>query len=144
MFFVFLFCEKKTHNRDTFVICDKITYNCSWKKVDIRKSTFTIFNNWSCVLFTIMTKQKWIENCFRRTIHDNFFFVLNKSIREINRIFSSSSSLKIRVFNILREIFVIINRVSLQRLSLKYRFRKSMTNAFIFKQSRENEKKKRF
>jgi hypothetical protein len=141
MFFVFLFCEKKTHNRDTFVIRDKITYNCSWKKVDIRKSTSTIFNDWSCVLFTIMTKQKWIENCFRRTIHDNFSFVLNKLIREINRISSSSSSLKIRVFNILREIFVITNRVSLQRFFLEYRFRKSMTNAFIFKQNRENEKK---
>ncbi len=144
MFFVFLFCEKKTHNRDTFVIRDKTTYNCSWKKIDIRKSTFTIFNDWSWVLFTIIAKQKRIENCFRRTIHDNFFFVLNKSIREINRISSSSSSLKIRVFNILREIRVIINRVSLQRFSLKYRFRKNMTNAFIFKQNHKNERENVF
>jgi hypothetical protein len=88
-----------------------------------------------------MTKQRRIENCFRRTIHDNSFFVLNKSIREINRISSSSSSFKIRVFNILREILVIINRISLQRFSLEYRFRKSMTSASIFKQSRESEKK---
>jgi hypothetical protein len=87
-----------------------------------------------------MTKQKRIENCFRRTIHDNSFFVLNKSIREISRISSSSSSLKIRVFNILREILVIIKRISLQKLCLKYRFRKNITNAFIFKHNRESEK----
>jgi hypothetical protein len=141
MFFVFLFCEKKTHNRDTFVTRDKITYNCSWKKIDIRKSTFMIFNDWSCVLFTIMTKQKRIENCFRRTIHDNSFFVLNKSIREINCISSSSSSLKIRVFSILREIFVITKRISLQRFCLEYKFRKNITSVFIFKHSRESEKK---
>jgi hypothetical protein len=91
-----------------------------------------------------MTKQKRIENCFRRTIHDNFFFVLNKLIREINRISSSSSSLKIRVFNILREILVIIKRVSLQKSCLKYRFRKSITNAFIFKHNRENERENVF
>ncbi len=141
MFFVFLFCEKRTHNRDTFVTRDKMMYNCSWKKIDIRKSTFTIFNDWSCVLFTIMTKQKRIENCFRRTIHDNSSFVLNKSIREINRISSSSSSLKIRVFNILREILVIIIRVSLQRFCLKYKFRKSITSVFIFKHSCKSERK---
>jgi hypothetical protein len=91
-----------------------------------------------------MTKQKRIENCFRRTIHDNFSFVLNKSIREINRISSSSSSLKIRVFNILREILVIIKRVSLQKFCLKYKFRKSITNAFIFKHNRENERENVF
>jgi hypothetical protein len=88
-----------------------------------------------------MTKQKRIENCFCRTIHDSFSFVLNKSIREINRISSSNSSLKIRVFNILREIFVIIKRISLQKFCLKYRFRKNITNVFIFKHNRENEKK---
>jgi hypothetical protein len=87
-----------------------------------------------------MTKQKRIENCFRRTIHDNSFFVLNKSIREINRIFSSNSSFKIRVFNILREILVIIKRISLQKFCLKYKFRKNITNAFIFKHNRENER----
>jgi hypothetical protein len=141
MFFGFLFCEKRTHNRDTFVICDKITYNYSWKKVDIRKLTFTIFNDWFWILFTIIAKQKWIENCFRCTIHDNSFFVLNILIREINRISSSSSSLKIRVFNILREIRVITNRISLQKFSLKYKFRKSITSVFIFKQSRESERK---
>jgi hypothetical protein len=91
-----------------------------------------------------MTKQKRIENCFRRIIHDNSFFVLNKSIREINRIFSSSSSFKIRVFNILREILVILKRISLQKLCLKYKFRKNITSAFIFKHRRENEKKRRF
>jgi hypothetical protein len=91
-----------------------------------------------------MTKQKRIENCFRRTIHDNSFFVLNKSIREISRISSSNSSLKIRVFNILREILVIIKRVSLQRFCLKYKFRKSITSVFIFKHSRESERKNVF
>jgi hypothetical protein len=91
-----------------------------------------------------MTKQKWIENCFRRTIHDNVFFVLNKSIREINRISSSNFSLKIRVFNILREILVINKRISLQKFYLKYKFRKNITNVFIFKHNRKNEKKKRF
>ncbi len=140
MFFVFLFCERKTHNLDTFVIRDNVTYNCSWKKVDIRKSTFIIFNDWSWVLFTMIAKQKRIENCFRRIIHDSFLFVLNKSICEISRIFSSNSSLKIRVFNILREICVIIKRVSLQRSCLKYKFRKNITSVFIFKQNCENEK----
>jgi hypothetical protein len=91
-----------------------------------------------------MTKQKRIENCFRCTIDDNSSFVLNKSIREINRIFSSSFSLKIRVFNILREILVIINRVSLQKFFLKYKFRKNMTNVFIFKQNHESERKNVF
>jgi hypothetical protein len=66
---------------------------------------------------------------------------LNILIREINCIFSSSSSFKIRVFNIFREIRIIIKRVSLQRFCLKYKFRKNITNVFIFKHNRENEKK---
>ena len=89
----------------------------------------------------MIAKQRRIENCFRRTIHDSSSFVLNKSIREISRISSSSSSFKIRVFSIFREIRVIIKRVSLQRSCLRYRFRKNITSASIFKQNRESEKK---
>ena len=136
------FLNSKTYKSSTFVTRNNATYNWSWKKIENRKSTSTIFKNWFCDLFTIIAKHKRIENCFRWTIQNKSFEKLLIAIFKINRICSFILSSKIRIFKTNLRIFVTIKQISLQNFFLKYKFRNNMIEISIFnrKMSKNNEK----
>lgn len=135
--FFFYFFRKKTFNLKTFVTRNKTTYNCLCVKINFRKSTSTMFKNWFCDLFTMITKHKRIENCFRFIIQINSFFVVINKIREINRTWSLKSFFKILIFKTIRKILIITYRKSLQKFYFDCIFRNNITKISIFKNNRD-------